>query len=219
MTTWSPLPGTAPNTSITSVGSINKHPGLGLTQGGADYDAKYATYLKIFSGEMFKAYEAACIAKGTVQSRQLKNAKAAQFIFTGRMNAAYHQPGTPIMGSGDPPVAEKTIIMDDLLVSSAFVYDLDETLAHYSLRGEIASKIGYALAEAYDKKIFRTIAKAAREAHPIGAAAGTSPVTPAVPAEPGGSIIKLGAGNEYSAQLIVDAFFEAAAILDEKNLP
>jgi hypothetical protein len=219
MTTWSPLPGTAPNTSITSVGSINKHPGLGLTQGGADYDAKYATYLKIFSGEMFKAYEAACIAKGTVQSRQLKNAKAAQFIFTGRMNAAYHQPGTPIMGSGDPPVAEKTIIMDDLLVSSAFVYDLDETLAHYSLRGEIASKIGYALAEAYDKKIFRTIAKAAREAHPIGASAGTSPVTPAVPAEPGGSIIKLGAGNEYSAQHIVDAFFEAAAILDEKNLP
>ena len=219
MTTWSPNPGTAPNTTPTSVGSINLHPGLGLTQGGADYDAKYATYLKIFSGELFKAYESACIAKGTVQSRQLKNAKAAQFIFTGRMGASYHQPGTPILGSGDPPVAEKTIIMDDLLVSSAFVYSLDETLAHYSLRGEIASKIGYALAEAYDKKIFRTIAKAAREAHPIGAAAGSSPTTPAVAAEPGGSIIKVGSGNAYSAQHLVDAFFEAAAILDEKNLP
>jgi hypothetical protein len=219
MTTWSPNPGTAPNTTPTSVGSINLHPGLGLTQGGTDYDAKYATYLKIFSGELFKAYESACIAKGTVQSRQLRNAKAAQFIFTGRMGAAYHQPGTPILGSGDPPVAEKTIIMDDLLVSSAFVYSLDETLAHYSLRGEIAAKIGYALAEAYDKKIFRTVAKAAREAHPIGAAAGAAPVTPAVAAEPGGSIIKLGAGNEYSAQHLVDGFFEAAAILDEKNLP
>jgi len=219
MTTWSPIPGTAPNTTPTSNGSINKHPGLGLTQGGADYDAKYATYLKLFSGELFKAYESACIAKGTVQNRTLKNGKALQFIFTGRMGASYHQPGTPILGSGDPPVAEKTIVMDDLLVSSAFVYDLDETLAHYSLRGEIAKKIGYALAEAYDKKIFRVIAKAAREAHPIGAAAGTSPVTPAVPAEPGGSIIKLGAGNALSAQHLVDAFFEAASILDEKNLP
>jgi len=205
-----PGTGTPPNAKFTAVGNINKTPGLGLTQGGTDYDSKYATYLKLFSGELFKAYEAATIAKGTVQSRTLKNGKALQFIFTGRMTAEYHQPGTPILGSGDPPVAEKTIICDDLLVSSAFVYSLDETLAHYSLRSEISKKIGYALAEAYDKKIFRIIAKAAREAHPITAAPGP---------EPGGSIIKLGAGNAYSAQHLVDAFFEAAAILDEKNLP
>jgi hypothetical protein len=107
-------------------------------------------------------------------------------------------------------VAEKTIVMDDLLVSSAFVYDLDETLAHYSLRSEISAKIGHALAEAYDKKIFRTIALAARQAHPISAAPGP---------EPGGSQIKLGANNEYNAQALVDAFFEAASIMDEKNVP
>lgn len=205
-----PGSGTPPNASFTAVGNINKTPGLGLTQGGTNYDAKYATYLKLFSGEVFKAYQTALVAKGTVQNRTLKQGKSMQFIFTGRMTADYHTPGTPILGSGDPPVAEKTIIMDDLLVASAFVYDLDETLAHYSLRSEISKKIGYALAEAYDKKIFRTIAKAAREAHPITAAPGP---------EPGGSIIKLGAGNALSAQHIVDAFFEAAAILDEKNLP
>ncbi len=126
------------------------------------------------------------------------------------MTADYHEPGTPILGSGDPPVAEKTIVCDDLLVSSAFVYDLDETLAHYSLRSEISAKIGHALAEAYDKKVFRTIALAAREAHPITAAPGP---------EPGGSVIQIGSGNQYDAQKLVDAFFEAAAILDEKNLP
>ena len=140
----------------------------------------------------------------------LKGGKSKQFIFTGRMTAAYHVPGTPILGSGDPPVAEKTIVCDDLLISNAFVYDLDETLAHYNLRGEIANKIGHALAEAYDKKIFRTIALAAREAHPITAAPGP---------EPGGSVIKLGAGKEYDAQALVDGFFEAASIMDEKNLP
>ena len=112
----------------TAIGNINKTPGLGLTQGGADYDAKYATYLKLFSGEMIKAYESTCIAKGTVQNRTLRNGKSLQFIYTGRMTADYHQPGTPILGSGDPPVAEKTVLMDDLLVSSAFLYDLDETL-------------------------------------------------------------------------------------------
>ena len=207
---WSANPGTAPNATITAVGNLNKTPGLGLTQGGSDYDSKYATYLKLFSGEMFKAYESACIAKGTVQNRTLTSGRSMQFIFTGRMDAAYHQPGTPILGSSNPPVAEKTIIMDDLLISSAFVYDLDETLAHYSLRSEISSKIGHALAEAYDKKVFRTIALAAREAHPVTASPGP---------EPGGSVIKLGSGNEYNAQAIVDAFFEAASILDEKNVP
>jgi hypothetical protein len=196
------------NSIQSPIGVINK--AVADTNKSRAYDTKYGTYLKLFSGELFKAYEAACIAKGTVQNRTLKNGKSMQFIFTGRMTADYHTVGTPILGSGDPPVAEKTIICDDLLISSAFVYDLDETLAHYSLRGEIASKIGYALAEAYDKKIFRTIAKAAREAHPITAAPGP---------EPGGSIIQLGANKEYDAQAIVDSFFEAASILDEKNLP
>jgi hypothetical protein len=191
------------NATQTLVGAINK-----VNNG--SYDSKYATYLKLFTGEMIKAYESATIAKGTVMNRSLRNGKSAQFIYTGRMQAAYHTPGTPILGSGDPPVAEKTIVMDDLLVSSAFVYDLDETLAHYSLRSEISAKIGHALAEAYDKKIFRVIAKAARQAHPISAAPGP---------EPGGSQIQLGSGNEYNAQALVDAFFEAASIMDEKNVP
>ena len=196
--------------AITAQGNINKTPGLGLTDNITDYNSKYATYLKIFSGEMIKAYESVCIAKETVQNRTLTNGRSLQFIYTGRMTADYHQPGTPILGSDNPPVAEKTIVMDDLLVSSAFVDSLDEVLAHYSLRSEIANKIGYALAEAYDKKIFRIIAKSARQASPITASPGP---------EPGGSVIKLGAGNEFNAQALVDSFFEAASILDEKNVP
>jgi len=196
------------NATQTVLGTLNK--AVTNTAGSQDYDTKYKTYLKLFSGELFKAYESATIARDTVQRRTLKNGKSLQFIFTGRMQAAYHEPGTPILGSGDPPVAEKTIICDDLLISSAFVYDLDETLAHYSLRGEISKKIGHALAEAYDKKIFRQIAKAAREAHPITASPGP---------EPGGTQIKLGANKEYDAQALVDGFFEAAAVLDEKNVP
>jgi len=216
--------GTNMNTRPTPLGQPNTTTNLGLgtatatnpgyNPGSNDYsgadESKYALYLKLFSGELFKAYESACIAKGTVQNRSLTNGKSMQFIFSGRMTAAYHTPGTPILGDGNPPVAEKTIVMDDLLVSSAFIYDLDETLAHYSLRSEISKKIGHALAEAYDKKVFRTIALAAREAHPVTAAPGP---------EPGGSVIRMGAGNQYNAQALVDSFFEAASILDEKNVP
>ena len=196
------------NATQSVLGTVNKL--VSDTSGSQAYGDKYGTYLKLFSGELFKAYESATVARDTVQRRTLKNGKSLQFIFTGRMQAAYHTPGTPILGSGDPPVAEKTVTCDDLLISSAFIYDLDETLAHYSLRGEISKKIGHALAESYDKKIFRTIALAARQPHPITASPGP---------EPGGSQIKLGSGKEYDAQALVDAFFEAASILDEKNMP
>ena len=204
------------NTTITPLGSLNGNPSsIALSQGYNDGSTtgKYATYLKLFSGEMIKAYESATVAKGTVQNRTLKNGKSLQFIYTGRMTAEYHQPGTPILGSGDPPVAEKTILMDDLLISSAFVYDLDETLSHYSLRSEIANKIGHALAESYDKKIFRAITKSARQDHPITVNG------PDSNKEFGGTQLNIGITKEYDAQALVDAFFQAAAILDEKNVP
>ena len=89
------------STLVSSIGTINNTSSTPLALATA-YDTKYATYLKLFSGELFKAYESATVAKGTVQNRQLKNGKSLQFIFTGRMTADYHVPGEPILGSGDP---------------------------------------------------------------------------------------------------------------------
>ena len=128
-----------------------------------------ALYLKLFSGEMFKGFQHETIARDMVMKRTLKNGKSLQFIYTGRTTAEFHTPGNSILGNSDgaPPVAEKTVTCDDLLISSAFVYELDETLAHYELRGEISRKIGHALAEKYDRLIFRAITKGARQASPI----------------------------------------------------
>ena len=198
------------NATQSVLGALNK--AVSNTAGSQAYNTKYATYLKLFSGELFKAYESATIARDTVQRRTLKNGKSLQFIFTGRMQAAYHTPGEPILGSGDPPVAEKTIQCDDLLISSAFVYDLDETLAHYSLRSDISSKIGYALAEKDDRKIFQAITKASRQA---------SPITKTNYVEPGGTQVRVGTttngSDAYSATALINAFYDAAAALDEKG--
>ena len=176
---------------------------------------KRALYLKLFSGEMFKGFQHNAIARDMVMKRTLKNGKSLQFIYTGRTTAEYHTPGNAILGNSDgaPPVAEKTITVDDLLISSAFVYELDETLAHYELRGEISKKIGYALAEKYDRLIFRAITRGARAA---------SPVTKTNFKEPGGTQIRVGstanASDAYNAQNLTTAFFDAAAALDEKGV-
>ena len=172
-------------------------------------------YLKLFSGEMFKGFQRNTIARDLVTKRTLKNGRSLQFIYTGRTTSEYHTPGQSILGNSDnaPPVAEKTIECDDLLISSAFVYELDETLAHYDLRGEISKKIGYALAENYDRKIFRAITKAARKA---------SPVSKTNFVEPGGTQIRGGASTNASDALdpdkLVTAFYDAAAVLDEKGV-
>ena len=176
-----------------------------------------ALYLKLFSGEMFKGFQNNAIARDLVMKRTLKNGKSLQFIYTGRTTAEYHTPGNAILGNSDgaPPVAEKTITVDDLLISSAFVYELDETLAHYELRGEISKKIGYALAEKYDRLIFRQIAKGARQA---------SPITKSNFVEPGGTQIQLtrsgvtNATAAYDSTCLINGFYDAAAALDEKGI-
>ena len=178
-----------------------------------------ALYLKLFSGEMFKGFQRNTIARDLVTKRTLKNGKSLQFIYTGRTTAEYHVPGRSILGNDDgaPPVAEKTITIDDLLISSAFVYELDETLAHYDLRGEISKKIGYALAEKYDRLIFRAIAKGARVPSAVGKAG-----SPKTFEEPGGTQIQVGGGSDANDALVsgnlVTAFYDAAAALDEKGV-
>jgi len=197
-----PIYGGANNGAITNAGTAAE---------------RRALYLKLFSGEMFKGFQHNTIARDLVTRRTLKNGKSLQFIYTGRTKSEFHIPGQSILGNNEksPPVAEKTITVDDLLISSAFVYELDETLAHYDLRGEISRKIGYALAENYDRRIFRAITKAARQ---------PSPVTMSNFVEPGGSVLKVGAANSttkadaYDSAKLVTAFYDAAAILDEKGV-
>ena len=188
-----------------------------LTRPGADNggaDAR-ALYLKLFSGEMFKGFQHNTIARDLLMKRTLTNGKSLQFIYTGRTTAEFHTPGNAILGNSDgaPPVAEKTITVDDLLISSAFVYELDETLAHYDLRSEISRKIGFSLAEKYDRLAFRAVTRGARAA---------SPITKTNFVEPGGTQIRVGAttndSDAFSATNLTTAFFDAAAALDEKGV-
>ena len=189
--------------------------------GAGTADQRRALYLKLFSGEMFKGFQHNTIARDLVTRRTLTNGRSLQFIYTGRTSSEFHVPGQSILGNDEktPPVAEKTIECDDLLISSAFVYELDETLAHYDLRGEISRKIGYALAENYDRRIFRAITKAARQPGVVKKAG-----SPDTFREPGGSVVKVGAAastaeaDAYNAGHLVNAFYDAAAILDEKGV-
>ena len=190
-------------------------PGVNAGVASPNQSAARDLYLKLFSGEMFKGFQHNAIARDLVMRRTLTKGKSLQFIYTGHTKAEYHTPGNSILGDTNsaPPVAEKTITVDDLLISSAFLYELDEVLSHYDMRSEISRKIGYALAQKYDRLIFRAITRGARAASPI---AKTNYV------EPGGTQIRVGstanASDAYNAGNLVTAFYDAAAALDEKGV-
>lgn len=85
---------------------------------------------------------------------------------------------------------------------------------HYELRGEISKKIGYALAQKYDRLIFRAVTRGARA---------KSPVQKTGFVEPGGTQIRVGssgtaASDAYDPTKLVTAFYDAAAALDEKGV-
>lgn len=190
---------------MTNIAYINRPNAVNGNQSNT-YAHKYATALTLFSGEVFTAFNAASIFKGLVRNYTLRGGKSKQFLLTGKLAAGYHTPGQPILGDAALKANEKTILMDDLLVASQFVYDLDEVLSQYNQRSEISKQIGEALAKHYDERIARTLDIASREAS-------------VVTGEPGGFEVAIGSGNEYNAQAIVDGFFEAAAVLDERNAP
>ena len=81
------------------------------------------------------------------------------------------------------------------------------------MRSEISRKIGYALAEKYDRLAFRAVTRGARKA---------SPITKANYVEPGGTQIRVGStandSDAYVPANLVNAFYDAAAALDEKGV-
>ena len=190
---------------MTNMANITRPNAVNGNQGNT-YATKYATALKLFSGEVFTAFNDATIFQGLVRNYQLRGGKSKQFLLTGKLGASYHTPGTPILGDTALKANEKTLVMDDLLVSSQFVYSLDEILSQYSQRAEISKQIGEALALHMDDRICRVLAKGATE---------NSVVT----GEPGGFQVNIGSGNVNNAQAIVDGLFTAAATLDGRNAP
>ena len=106
---------------------------------------------------------------------------------------------------------EKLIYIDDVLVSSVFVADIDEMKNHYDVRSIYSTEIGRALAYAADKNLIRTvIAGARRTTDRFG---GTSDATLL------GARIRAGTTATPSGDQYLASFFSAAQKMDEANVP
>ena len=169
-----------------------------------------ALFLKVFSGEVITSFERASKTQGADSVRSIASGKSATFPVMGRTTAAYHTPGTPILGS-DVNHNEKVITINDLLVSSAFLSNIEEAKNHWDVRSNYSIEIGRALAFQKDKHVLQTIGQAAQTttANVTGGDAGTVLTNPAIAS----------ATAATSANGFIDSLFDAAKTLDDKYVP
>lgn len=191
----------APNFDATRLGLINN-------AGGGSFAGDNAMFLKVWAGEVLTAFRKSTVFEALHKVRTISSGKTAQFPIIGVNSASYHTPGNQIIGT-QQKVAEATVNIDDKLISSVFLADIDEAKNHYDVRSQFSAEMGNALAYTFDKNVAAVIAKAARTATNFNTDL------------PGGTRIKIVAANKAAitgAQLAT-ALFAAAQKMDENNLP
>ena len=127
-------------------------------------------FLKLYAGEVLTSFEAKNIMMPLVRSRTITKGKSASFPMLGRTTAEYHTPGNEITG-GKIRASERIVTIDDLLISSQFIANIDEAINHYDVRSTYSKEAGIALATEADKNILRTALKAALSTNATRAAA------------------------------------------------
>ena len=182
---------------------------LGLVNAtGSSFDA---LFLKVFSGEVLTSFAENNIFNEAMHTvRTIANGKSAQFPVLGTATAAYHSVGTPLVGANQIKANEKIISIDDLLISQAFISNLDEMKNHYDVRQTYSSELGKALARTYDQNVAKVIANASRASTTLSG--GT-----------GGIVLTLANGNTASANVTGDeiaaAIYDIAQTMDERDIP
>lgn len=180
---------------------------LGVVNGATptDFASANALFLKVFAGEVLTAFDEVNVMKDLHVARTIASGKSASFPVTGKANAAYHAAGTPLLGTQKIAHNEIVINIDDVLIADTFIANIDEAKNHYDVRAEYSRLLGLALAKEFDTRTQRVALLAARAAAKVTGGAG------------GSSLVA--AGSDTDGAALAAAIFEAAKVMDEKDVP
>jgi hypothetical protein len=105
--------------------------------------------------------------------------------------------------------AERTINIDDVLLASTFIANIDELKNHYDVRSIYAKELGKALAKRFDLATMKVLVAAAKTTSPVytdGPVGSTYAPNYADPSAP-------------TAAELIESLFTVAQTLDEKDAP
>ena len=168
-----------------------------------------ALFLKVFAGEVITSFDRASKTQGADMVRSISNGKSASFPVMGRIGAEYHAVGAEILGSAVNS-NEKVITINDLLISSVFVSNIEEAKNHWDVRSAYSTEMGRALSFQKDKHILQTIGQATlASANVTNGDATTNVVNTGIASST----------DATAANAMIDAIFAAAKELDANYVP
>lgn len=182
------------NATVLAVGQQN---GAGATD---------ALFLKVFGGEVLTAFEEANKVMDKHTVRTISAGKSAQFPATWKVSAGYHTAGTEIVGQSSN-VSERVITIDDLLLSSVFIANIDEAKNHFDVRSIYSKEVGRALAYQWDKNVLQSGVLAARASATVTGANGGTALTSA-------STLYRTSATDLAAGI-----YAGVQAMDEKDIP
>lgn len=163
-------------------------------------------FMKVFTGEVLTAFETQTVVADRHFVRQITHGKSASFPATWKVSGGYHAPGTEIVGQTSA-VNERVIGIDDQLISSVFIPNIDEAMSHFDYRGIYSSECGNFLARSWDSNVMQVMAKAARASATVTGGYGGTQLT------------STGTLYKTSATDLVNGLFLARQTLEEKDIP
>lgn len=181
----------------------------GMTTSGAGGTNK-ALFLKVYAGEVLTEFEEASATFGRHIVRTIEHGKSAQFPIIGRTEAYYHTPGEEITGKKGIAHGEIVITIDDLLIASVFIANIDEAMASYDMRSIYTKECGRALARKFDENVLRS---------GLGFFKDNKKNPFPMPSKVGNGIAGKKARLKEDIKEAVALFFQAAEMLDTQHVP
>ncbi len=179
------------------------------------------TALKLYTGEVIKAFREKNIGLGLIKNRMISGGKTAQFIVTGEADEAdiqTHVRGEEVISkvlAND----EVTITVSTRYVHSHFLDTLDEKLAQYEVRGELAFQSGQVLATKIDKDVFKLVGNTVPAMTPLPGQKAATTVVSSTAA--GGYLATPATGvsvAEHKGNAIITALYEGKSALNVNNV-
>lgn len=111
-----------------------------------------ALFLKEFGQMVLEAWQESNYFESHCFTQSIQSGKSWQFPIIGRKrNATEHVPGELIVGGGIEN-NEVVVTLDNMLIDSVFVPEIDALMASYSLAAPYASQIGESLSVTFDQR-------------------------------------------------------------------
>lgn len=120
-----------------------------------------ANFEDVLLGEVITAYEQKVVLAGLTRMRQISHGKSATFDAVYTAAVEYFTAGNEITG-GQIAHQQINIPVDDLLIAPVMIFNLDEAMSRYDVRGPYSTELARAQSVAMDKNIARNLVRAAR---------------------------------------------------------